>query len=157
MTLESVAAEAVAEADRAAALWPPFNSGLEGYAILLEEVEELKFHVFTNQKRRDLDGMRQEAVHTAAMALRFLYDTCGAVSHRRAADLAVADADGRKVFDSAHEGFGFILRSLRHLEFDVLGASNPAHSPNPYTRAVAVARDAVKFIHEICDGGKGRK
>lgn len=35
------------------AKWPAFNSAHEGFAVLLEEVEELKAHVWTNQKRRD--------------------------------------------------------------------------------------------------------
>lgn len=56
--------------------WPPMNSAHEAYAVLLEEVDELKAHVWTNQKRRDLDGMRQEAVQVAAMAVRFIRDVC---------------------------------------------------------------------------------
>ena len=68
--------EAEVEAQRAASLWPPFNSAHEGYAILLEELDELKAHVWTNQKRRDIAAMRQEAVQVAAMALRFIADVC---------------------------------------------------------------------------------
>lgn len=60
-----------AELERAAK-WPPFNSAHEGYAILLEEMDELKAHVWANQKRRDLDGMRAEAVQVAAMAVKFI-------------------------------------------------------------------------------------
>ncbi len=52
--------------------YPPFNSAHEGYAVLLEEVEELKAHVFTNQKHRELDAMRKEAIQVAAMAVRFV-------------------------------------------------------------------------------------
>lgn len=69
-------AEMCAEANRAAAMWPPFNSAHEGFAVLLEEVEELKAHVWTNQKRRDLAAMRREAVQVGAMALRFIRDVC---------------------------------------------------------------------------------
>lgn len=60
-----------AELDRAGK-WPPFHSAHEGYAILLEEVEELWAHVKTNQNKRDLDAMRQEAVQVAAMAVKFI-------------------------------------------------------------------------------------
>lgn len=64
------------EAKRAAGMWPPFNSAHEGFAVLLEEVDELKAHVWTNQKRRDLAAMRVEAIQVAAMALRFAADVC---------------------------------------------------------------------------------
>lgn len=56
--------------------WPSFNSAHEGYAVLLEEVEELWAHVKTNQKRRNIDGMRKEAIQVAAMAIRFAADVC---------------------------------------------------------------------------------
>lgn len=64
------------EVERASAAWPPHNSAHEGYAVLLEEVDELKAHVWTNQKRRDLDAMRKEAIQVAAMAVRFVLDVC---------------------------------------------------------------------------------
>jgi len=60
-----------AELERAAK-WPGFNSAHEGYAVLLEEVDELWEHVKTNQKRRDIDAMRAEAVQVAAMAIKFI-------------------------------------------------------------------------------------
>lgn len=59
------------ELDRARK-WPPFNSAHEGFAVLLEEVDELKAHVWTNQKKRDLAAMRAEAIQVAAMACRFV-------------------------------------------------------------------------------------
>lgn len=74
--LTRAADEAVAEAARASVAWPPFNSAHEGFAVLLEEVDELKAHVWTNQKRRDLEAMRAEAIQVAAMALRFAADVC---------------------------------------------------------------------------------
>lgn len=69
-------AEVVAELEFARANWPAFNSAHEGYAVLLEEVDELWQHVKTNQKRRDLEAMRKEAIQIAAMALRFVADVC---------------------------------------------------------------------------------
>lgn len=73
---EAVAGEIVHEVKRATELWPCHNSAHEGYAVLLEEVDELKAHVWTNQKRRDLVAMRKEAIQVAAMAMRFVLDVC---------------------------------------------------------------------------------
>lgn len=56
--------------------WPPFNSAHEGYAVLLEEVDELKAHVWTKQPDRDIPAMKREAIQVAAMAVRFLADIC---------------------------------------------------------------------------------
>lgn len=56
-----------------------FVSAHEGFAILLEEVDELWKEVKKNPSKhpaRKLD-MRDEAVQVAAMALRFLVDVCG--------------------------------------------------------------------------------
>jgi NTP pyrophosphatase (non-canonical NTP hydrolase) len=64
------------EVSNAIANWPPFNSAHEGFAILMEEVDELWQHVKTNQKKRDLEKMRREAIQVAAMAFRFLTEVC---------------------------------------------------------------------------------
>jgi len=64
------------EVNRATALWPPFNSAHEGFAVLMEEVDELWEHVKTNQKRRDIEAMRKEAIQVAAMAYRFAREVC---------------------------------------------------------------------------------
>jgi hypothetical protein len=65
------------EFNRASSIYPKFNSAHEGYAVLLEEVEELWDEVKKSPKRRDPAKMREEAIQVAAMALRFLHDcTC---------------------------------------------------------------------------------
>ena len=56
--------------------WPAFNTAHEGYAILKEEVDELWDHVKTNQKKRDIEAMRKEAIQIAAMAVRFATEVC---------------------------------------------------------------------------------
>lgn len=63
--------EVAAELDRAKK-FKPFNSAHEGYAVLLEEVDELKEQVWMNQTKRDLDKMRKEAIQVAAMAVKFV-------------------------------------------------------------------------------------
>lgn len=59
---------------RAMELWSPMQSAHEGYAVILEELEELWEHVKKNQNKRDIAAMRTEAVHVAAMAARFIAD-----------------------------------------------------------------------------------
>lgn len=63
--------EVAAELERAKK-FKPFNSAHEGYAVLLEEVDELWDIVKMNQTKRDLDKMRKEAVQVAAMAVKFV-------------------------------------------------------------------------------------
>lgn len=52
----------------------PFNSAHEGFAILLEEVDELWDEV--KKRDRSASRMREEAVQIGAMAARFLTDVC---------------------------------------------------------------------------------
>lgn len=55
--------------------FPAFNSGHEGYAVILEEMEELKEEVF--RKDQSQETMRVEAMQVAAMGIRFMIDVCG--------------------------------------------------------------------------------
>lgn len=68
--LEQLIAVIVDEYRRAATKFAPMNSAHEGYAVLLEEVDELWDAV----KRNDLANIREEAVQVAAMGIRFLMD-----------------------------------------------------------------------------------
>jgi hypothetical protein len=81
---DTAAQDALAEVRRAKAAWPgEFNSAHEGFAILNEEFDELRGHVWTNQKRRDLAAMRKEAIQVAAMALRFAAECCDETTGRK--------------------------------------------------------------------------
>ena len=52
----------------------PFRSAHEGWAIIREEVDELWDEVKSDY--RMITKMRREAIHVAAMALRFIQDVC---------------------------------------------------------------------------------
>jgi hypothetical protein len=64
------------EAIRAFVTNPPMHSLHEGYAILLEEMDELKTEVWKNPRKHPdrNERARKEAIQVAAMALRLLHD-----------------------------------------------------------------------------------
>lgn len=66
----------------ARAKWAPFHSAHEGFAVALEEVDELWEHVKCKQSKRDLDAMRHEAIQAAAMFTAFAAECCGEKSGR---------------------------------------------------------------------------
>ena len=58
------------ELTKAEAKFPSFNSYHEGYAVILEELDELWDEV--KEKRQIRDNLYSEAAQVAAMALRFM-------------------------------------------------------------------------------------
>lgn len=56
--------------------WPEFNTAHEGYAVILEEVDELWDEVKKKPKNRDSAKMKAECIQIAAMALRFATEIC---------------------------------------------------------------------------------
>ncbi|MFA5307056.1 MAG: hypothetical protein WC365_06425 [Candidatus Babeliales bacterium] len=78
--LEKIADEALKEAKKATLRYPPFNSMHEGYSVLYEEVDELWAEVkawkMNNPDPENIKNLRTEAIHVAAMALRFIHDLC---------------------------------------------------------------------------------
>lgn len=56
---------------RAIEKFPAFNSGHEGYAVILDEVDELWDDIKANAPR---DQAKKEAIQVAAMAVRFVTD-----------------------------------------------------------------------------------
>ena len=55
----------------------PFNTAHEGYAVILEELDELWDEVKAWQPNDHRTAqLRKEAIHVAAMAIRFIKDVC---------------------------------------------------------------------------------
>ena len=54
--------------------YPSMSSPHEGYAIILEELDELWDEVKPKPANRSIDRMRAEAIQVAAMAMRFAVD-----------------------------------------------------------------------------------
>ena len=62
------------EITRATQKHKPMNSAHEGYAVIKEELEELWDEIKKQNPSKTL--MHKEALHVAAMALRFIQDVC---------------------------------------------------------------------------------
>lgn len=77
MSLGYISDEVVAEVDRACGKFPAFHSAHEGYAVILEELDELWMECKSNPP--DVAQMREEAIQVAAMAMRFVLDLCDVV------------------------------------------------------------------------------
>lgn len=80
----SDAAEAaLAEVRRAREMFGPMASMHEGYAVAMEECEEVWDIVKMKQKLRDLPHARKEAIQAAAMWLAFAVEVCTEERGRR--------------------------------------------------------------------------
>jgi hypothetical protein len=54
--------------------YPPMRNYHEGYAVILEELDELWDEIKKRPTERDAKSLRNEARQVAAMALRFMVD-----------------------------------------------------------------------------------
>ncbi len=54
--------------------FPKFHSAHEGYAVIEEEIDELRREVFKKPQCRSQVRLRREAIQVAAMAVRFITD-----------------------------------------------------------------------------------
>lgn len=75
--IEGIGVLVSCEVLRAMNLHKPMNSQHEGYAVILEELDELWGEI--KKKEPDKIKMREEAIHVAAMAVRFCIDVCGGI------------------------------------------------------------------------------
>lgn len=72
--VQIIAHEVVLETLRALRKYQAFHSAHEGYAVILEELDELKQEIWKKAEARDLKKMEREAIQVAAMAVRFVVD-----------------------------------------------------------------------------------
>jgi len=72
--IDYLAKVALLELARARNIHGKLASAHEGYAVILEELDELKAEVW--KQFHDRDAMKREAIHVAAMAMRFVLDIC---------------------------------------------------------------------------------
>lgn len=72
----SATADLIEELASAMSRYPAMRSAHEGFALILEELDELRGAVWAKQGSRDVAAMRKEAIQVAAMALRFAVDVC---------------------------------------------------------------------------------
>ena len=70
--IDTVIIDVQEEVERAGRLHPPMNSIHEGYAVMLEEVDE--FWDEAKRKTPDREHLRHELVQVAAMAVRIIID-----------------------------------------------------------------------------------
>lgn len=69
-----ILAEVNDEVSAAIAVYPPMHSVHEGYAIILEELDELWEEVRPKPSKRSTERLKKEAIQVAAMAIRFIHD-----------------------------------------------------------------------------------
>jgi hypothetical protein len=71
--IRAIAEEVVLAVLKAQAKHNPMRGAHEGYAVILEELDELWAEIKCDDKN---DCQRKEALHVAAMSIRFLLDVC---------------------------------------------------------------------------------
>lgn len=60
----------------------PMASAHEGFAVIMEEFDELKEHVWMKQKNRDHEAMRKELVQLGAMVIAMIVEVVDADNRR---------------------------------------------------------------------------
>lgn len=78
--VDAILEDVAEELNRATRKFARFNGAHEGYAVILEELDELWELVKAKPTFERDQAMRAEAVQVAAMAVRFLRDVCGHVA-----------------------------------------------------------------------------
>lgn len=74
--IKNILSQVEVELYKAVISYKPFNSAHEGYAVILEEVDELWDEVKKKPSKVSDERMQKEAAQIAAMAVRFIHDSC---------------------------------------------------------------------------------
>jgi len=74
LSYENGANTFVAELEKARAKFGPMASAHEGYAVIMEEIDELWAIVKQKQGERDYAALRKETIQCGAMVLAFLVE-----------------------------------------------------------------------------------
>lgn len=138
MIYDKILQEIKDELNRASALHGSFNSEFEGFAVFLEEVEELWDEIKKKRQNRSLEKMRAEAIQIAAMAARFLIDICGwdkddIISYVRDS----LKGDRAKIF-THHDGYGQLKIKIERFWSSIKYGEIPKH--------VSPALSIISFI-----------
>ncbi len=73
LTIDEIMESVKAELTKAMTQFPPFNSTHEGYAVILEELDELWEEIKLHNPFKPNHRMFKEAIQVAAMAIRFVH------------------------------------------------------------------------------------
>jgi hypothetical protein len=74
MDLQSFVSQMADELAVAQSKHQALHSAHEGFAVILEEVDELKAEVWKRGSQRDFEAMRRELIQVAAMCARMAID-----------------------------------------------------------------------------------
>ena len=72
--IDRITEEVLKELEMACEHFKSFRNSHEGYAVILEELDELWDAI--KDKKCSLEDQRKEAIQVAAMAMRFIFDLC---------------------------------------------------------------------------------
>ena len=74
--LTAILSDLAMEYGKAIKVHGPMHGPHEGYAVILEELDELWDEIKASKPGSDRTAMRKEAIQVGAMALRFIADVC---------------------------------------------------------------------------------
>jgi len=149
MTYEEILQAIEKEVDKATTLFGPFNSNYEGYAVILEEVEELWDEIKKKSHERSIPKMREEAIQIAAMAFRFLIDRQGWTKEDVIACVRDSHGDDHKKIFTHHDGYGRLLIKMECLWNSIV---NPDHRTTRYPPALSLVLFMDDFIFDTMNG-----
>lgn len=127
-----------AELESATEKFPPMVSGHEGFAVILEELDELWHEVKHGPRNR----MREEAIQVAAMGARFFVDLSKSNIREALNAVQAETAWVGKPINSAHEGYML----MRHAADELWEAVKANQAERAGEVALLLSATAVHFL-----------